>query len=102
MDANGLLSGAGSVIIDLQVHLFQAVKSKTLDLAQTINDRIYPLAKVFYSAPFLDMQNRMKEALVLLSRIEQAEVHPQLVKTPNQELKKLNQALKASGMGLAL
>lgn len=51
MDANGLLSGAGSVIIDLQVHLFQAVKSKTLDLAQTIKDRIYPLAKVFYSAP---------------------------------------------------
>jgi hypothetical protein len=48
------------------------------------------------------MQNRMKEALVLLSRIEQAEVHPQLVKTPNQELKKLNQALKASRIGHAL
>ena len=61
-----------------------------------------PWLRCFIPPPFLDMQNRVKEALVLLSRIEQAEVHPQLVKTPNQELKKLNQALKASGMGLAL
>ena len=102
MGANGLLSGAGSVIVDLQVQLFQAVKSKNLELAQAINDRIYPLAQVFYTPPFLDMHNRMKEALVLLGRIEQAHVRPPLVKIPNQDLVKLNQALKASRIGHAL
>ena len=68
MGANGLLSGAGSIIVDLQVSLFQAIKNKDLELAQTINERIFPLTQAFYSAPFLDMHNRMKEALVLLRR----------------------------------
>ena len=94
MGANGLLSGAGSVIVDLQVQLFQAVKSKNLELAQAINDRIYPLAQVFYTPPFLDMHNRMKEALVLLGRTDEAHVRPPLVKISDQELDRLNQALK--------
>ena len=34
------------------------------------NDRIYPLSQAFYAPPFLDMHNRMKEALVLLGRID--------------------------------
>jgi 4-hydroxy-tetrahydrodipicolinate synthase len=59
MGANGLLSGAGSVIADLQVALFRAVKAGDLILAQAINDRIYPLAQAFYAPPFLDMHNRM-------------------------------------------
>ena len=31
-----------------------------------LNDRIEPLMRVFYADPFVDMHNRMKEALVLL------------------------------------
>jgi 4-hydroxy-tetrahydrodipicolinate synthase len=56
MGAAGLLSGAGSVIADLQVALFAAVEDKDLALAQSLNDRIYPLAQAFYAPPFLDMQ----------------------------------------------
>src|SRR5690606_8519283 len=55
MGAKGLLSGAGSVMVDLQVALFQAVQSGDLKKAQAINDRIYPLAQAFYAPPFLDM-----------------------------------------------
>jgi 4-hydroxy-tetrahydrodipicolinate synthase len=98
MGPNGLLSGAGSVIVDLQVALFRAVKSGNLSLAQTINDRIYPLAQAFYTPPFLDMHNRMKEALVLLGRTERAIVRPPLAKLPQAEIDRLQQALKAAGV----
>jgi 4-hydroxy-tetrahydrodipicolinate synthase len=98
LGANGLLSGAGSVIADLQVALFQAVKAEDLKLAQSINDRIYPLAQVFYAQPFLDMHNRMKEALVILGRIEKAYVRPPLVKIPPTEIERLRKALQAAGM----
>jgi len=98
MGANGLLSGAGSVIVDLQVKLFQAVQNKDLELAQTLNDRIYPLAQAFYRPPFLDMHNRMKELLVILGRIEQCFVRPPLVKLGNEEIEILKLASKTAGL----
>lgn len=101
MGANGLLSGAGSVIADLQVALFRAVKAGDLTLAQAINDRIYPLAQAFYAPPFLDMHNRMKEALVLLGRVDKAVVRPPLMKISADELARLQAALQAGKIGKA-
>jgi 4-hydroxy-tetrahydrodipicolinate synthase len=98
MGAKGLLSGAGSVIPDLQVELFEAVQAKDLDRAQQINDRIVPLAQAFYTPPFLDMHNRMKECLVLLGRLEKAVVRPPLCKLPEAEIKRLAVALKQAGI----
>jgi 4-hydroxy-tetrahydrodipicolinate synthase len=98
MGANGLLSGAGSVIADLQVALFRAVKSGDLKAAQSINDRIYPLAQAFYAPPFLDMHNRMKECLVLLGRAGEAHVRPPLVKITQAEIGRLKDALKQAGV----
>src|SRR5579863_4286770 len=69
LGCNGLLSGSGSVIADLQSALFQAVQRNDLADARRINDRIEPIARVFYSEPWVDMHNRMKEALVLLGRL---------------------------------
>ena len=68
LGCKGLLSGSGSVIPDLQAQLFRAVQAGDLEAAQAINDRIYPLASVFYAQPWVDMHNRMKEALVLLGQ----------------------------------
>lgn len=98
MGANGLLSGAGSVIADLQVSLFKAVQNKDLSLAQEINDKIFPLAQTFYSPPFLDMHNRMKEALVLLGKLEQAIVRPPLMKLSDKEINNIKLALIKSNM----
>lgn len=89
----GLLSGAGSVIAELQVALFAAVQHKDLEKAQAINDHIYPLAQAFYRAPFLDMHNRMKECLVLLGLADKAVVRPPLMKLTTQEIQSLRQAL---------
>jgi 4-hydroxy-tetrahydrodipicolinate synthase len=99
MGANGLLSGAGSVIADLQVALFQAVQAKDLRRAQAINDRIYPLQQAFYAPPFLDMHNRMKECLVMLGRLDRAVVRPPLMKLGKAELDRLGEALRHAGLG---
>jgi 4-hydroxy-tetrahydrodipicolinate synthase len=96
MGANGLLSGSGSVIADLQVALFRAVKAGDLTRAQAINDRIYPLAQAFYAPPFLDMHNRMKEALVMLGRVDKAVVRPPLIKISAEEQARIKAALQAA------
>jgi 4-hydroxy-tetrahydrodipicolinate synthase len=98
MGPNGLLSGAGSVIADLQVALFRAVRAGDLKAAQAINDRIVPLSQVFYAPPFLDMHNRMKEALVLLGRLDKAVVRPPLVKITDAEIARIGQALRQAGI----
>ncbi len=93
MGCNGLLSGAGSVIADLQVALFEAVQADDLARAKALNARIYPLVQAFYAPPFLDMHNRMKEALVMLGRLERAVVRPPLMKLSDAELARLRSAL---------
>ena len=98
MGANGLLSGAGSVIADLQVALFNAVKSDDLKTAKALADRIWHTSQVFYSDPFGDMHNRMKEALVLLGRQERAVVRPPLVKLSETEIARIAEALDAAGL----
>ncbi len=98
LGANGLLSGSGSVIADLQVALFRAVQAGDLKAAQAINDRIVPLSQAFYAPPFLDMHNRMKEALVLLGRIDKAVVRPPLVKIGAAEIGRIKQALDQAGI----
>jgi 4-hydroxy-tetrahydrodipicolinate synthase len=42
MGAGGLLSGAGSVVADLHVALFEAVRDDDLATARAVNDRLYP------------------------------------------------------------
>ncbi len=96
MGADGLLSGAGSVVADLQVELFEAVRGGDLPRARRINDRLYPLQQAFYAPPFLDMHNRMKECLVMLGRLERAVVRPPLVKLPPAEIARLRAALESA------
>ncbi len=98
MGAQGLLSGAGSVIAALQVELFEAVQGRDLARAQAVNERIYPLAQAFYTQPFLDMHNRMKECLVLLGKLDKAVVRPPLLKLPAAEIESLRTALGAAGL----
>jgi 4-hydroxy-tetrahydrodipicolinate synthase len=98
LGCNGLLSGSGSVIADLQAQLFRAVKAGKLEEAKRIHDRITPTAEVFYSEPWVDMHNRMKEALVLLGRLPRAVVRPPLMKLPAQEIERIRVALVAAGL----
>jgi 4-hydroxy-tetrahydrodipicolinate synthase len=98
LGCNGLLSGSGSVIADLQAALWRAVQANDLARARELNDRIYPLAQAFYADPFADMHNRMKEALVLLGRIPCAAVRPPLAKLSAQEIERIGRALAEAGI----
>ena len=98
LGGNGLLSGSGSVIADLQAALFRVVKANDLAEARRLNDRIYPLARVFYAEPWADMHNRMKEALVLLGKLPRAVVRPPLVKLGRAEIERIRAALVDAGM----
>jgi 4-hydroxy-tetrahydrodipicolinate synthase len=93
LGCNGLLSGSGSVIADLQAQLFRAVQGNDLATAKRLNDRIYPTARVFYAEPWADMHNRMKEALVLMGRLPRAVVRPPLVKLARAEIERIREAL---------
>jgi 4-hydroxy-tetrahydrodipicolinate synthase len=63
-----------------------------------LNDRIYPMARAFYADPFIDMHNRMKEALVLLGKLPRAVVRPPLVKIGDAEIARIRQALIEAGL----
>ena len=95
---NGLLSGSGSVIADFQAQLFRAVQGNDLAAAKRVADRIEPVARVFYADPFVDMHNRMKEALVLLGKLPRAVVRPPLVKLAAPEIARIRQALIEAGL----
>ena len=98
LGCNGLLSGSGSVIADLQARLFRAVQGNDLAEAKRLNDRINPMARVFYADPAVDMHNRMKEALVLLGKLPRAVVRPPLVKLEAAEIERIRLALVEAGL----
>jgi 4-hydroxy-tetrahydrodipicolinate synthase len=98
LGADGAISGMGSVTADLQVELFEACSKGDLDGARRINDRLDPLVRVFYAPPFVDMHNRMKEALVLLGRIPAAHVRPPLTRISTGERDAIRRALVVSGL----
>ncbi len=98
LGADGAISGMGSVTADFQAELFEACQKGDLDGARRINDRLAPLVRVFYAPPFVDMHNRMKEALVLLGRIPAAHVRPPLTAVSATEREAIRAALVASGL----
>lgn len=98
LGCNGLLSGSGAVIADLQAQLWRAVQASDLAQARRLNDRIWPTAEVFYSEPWVDMHNRMKEALVLLGKLPRSTVRPPLVALPDAEIRRIGAALVAAGL----
>jgi len=98
LGCNGLLSGSGSVIADLQVALWEAVQANDLKRAKEINDQIHPTVEVFYADPFVDMHNRMKEALHILGRIPKPQVRPPLVKPTAGEIERIRAAMDKAGL----
>lgn len=98
LGADGAISGMGSVAADLQAELFACVQAGNLDAARHLNDRLEPLVRVFYAPPFVDMHNRMKEALAILGRIEQAIVRPPLQPISETERTRITEALSQSGL----
>jgi 4-hydroxy-tetrahydrodipicolinate synthase len=98
LGADGAISGMGSVTADLQGELFDLCQKGDVDGARRVNDRLDHLVRVFYAPPFVDMHNRMKEALVILGRIPAAHVRPPLTPVSDAERDAIRDALRAAGL----
>lgn len=98
LGCKGLLSGAGSVIAGLQADLLEAFEQNDLKRARAVNECIYPLASVFYCTPWVDMHNRMKEALVMLGKLPSATVRPPLMPLNSAEKERIRRALVLAGL----
>jgi 4-hydroxy-tetrahydrodipicolinate synthase len=98
LGADGAISGMGSVVADCQAEMFAHVQRGDLEAARTIHDRLDPLVRAFYAPPFLDMHNRMKEALAMLGRIERAVVRPPLCPIGDAERTAIRTALTSAGL----
>jgi 4-hydroxy-tetrahydrodipicolinate synthase len=96
--ADGILSGHGSLVADLHVELWRAVEGGDLAAARRCWDRIQPIAEACYVEPFLDGHNRMKEALAILGRIDEAHVRAPLQPIPDYEREQLAVAVEAAGL----
>ena len=96
--ADGILSGHGSLIADLHVEIFDAVRRGDLAAARRVSDRIYPLVRVFYAQPFLDMHNRMKEALAILGRIDESHVRPPLRRISDAQREEIRRVVAEAGL----
>ena len=96
LGADGSISGMGSVTADLHAELFRAVQEGDLEAGHQLNNRLAPLVEVFYAPPFVDMHNRMKEALAMLGRIDKAVVRPPLRRIGNEERERIRTALLRS------
>lgn len=91
--ADGILSGHGSLISDLQAAIFGAVRDNRLDIASTLYQRIQLLTASVYRPPMADMYTRIKEQLVMLGRIESAVSRPPLLPVSEDERRLLRKAL---------
>ena len=98
LGADGCISGMGSVAADLQAELLASVAAGDLAEVHRVNDRLAPLVSVFYAPPFVDMHNRMKEALAILGRIPAAHVRPPLTPVSDDERHRIRLALRAAGL----
>jgi 4-hydroxy-tetrahydrodipicolinate synthase len=98
LGADGAISGMGSVAADLQAELFAHVQRGDLEAARKVDDRLAPLVRAFYAPPFVDMHNRMKEALAILGRIDRAVVRPPLEPIGAAERAAIAEALARAGV----
>ncbi|MGD0976388.1 MAG: dihydrodipicolinate synthase family protein [Candidatus Korobacteraceae bacterium] len=98
LGADGTISGMGSVVADWQAQMFDAVQRGDMKAARALNDKHFVLGQAFYAPPFLDMHNRMKEALVMLGRLDLAVVRQPLEKIPPEDRERVRTALIKTGL----
>lgn len=98
LGADGILSGHGSVVVDLQRHLLDAVEGEDLPLAREFYRRIQVLTPSVYRHPLVDMYTRMKEQLVMLGRLDCAAARSPLLPLSPNERAELRDALVSAGL----
>jgi 4-hydroxy-tetrahydrodipicolinate synthase len=94
--ADGILSGHGSVVADLQAQIFGAMTAGDLASARVIAERLWPLTQVVYREPMADMHNRMKTIHYLRGDFPTPYVRPPLCPLGESELRAIRESLALS------
>jgi 4-hydroxy-tetrahydrodipicolinate synthase len=91
--ADGILSGHGSLIPELQVALFAAIAEQDLGQAREAADALYELTQVFYAPPIADGFTRMKLAATRLGRMSTPLVREPLLGLDQHEIQRVEAVL---------
>jgi 4-hydroxy-tetrahydrodipicolinate synthase len=91
--ADGVLSGHGSLIADVQVRAVDAVAREDLAEARAVAELLARLTDVFYAAPTADAHTRMKVASVMLGRLRCDAARGPLGEIGAQERQRIEEAV---------
>lgn len=91
--ADGILSGHGSLIPELQTALFDAVVEENFAVAREVASVLYQLTQVFYAPPIADGFTRMKLASARLGRLSGAYVRGPLLPLEEREAQRVEASL---------
>ena len=98
IEADGILSGHGSVIADLQADLLRLVQAGAMAAAGELYGRIQILTAAVCRSPMVNMYTRMKEQLVMLGRLDSAHVRTPLTPLSDRERGELRRSLVEAGL----
>lgn len=97
---DGALVGFASMIPEMIVDLYDAVKRGDLKEAMAIQIRINPLKEVVYGLgePTGDAHSRMKTAMVLMGRLRSATVRPPIRQSDQETVRRIEEVLEKAGL----
>lgn len=96
---DGTLVGFAALVPDLVAALFRAVRAGDLPRARALHDRMLPLVRTIYRRPPLARRHtRLKEALVVLGRLDRATMKPPRLPLPPEEREAVKRALAEAGL----
>lgn len=97
---DGALVGCASLIPELIVELFEAMRADDLERARRANDLIWPVKEAVYGAgePSGDAHARLKEGMAFRGLMRSPLVRPPVFKPSAEEIAAVRAALTASGL----
>lgn len=97
--SDGTLVGFAALVPDLVGALWRAVGAGDLARARELHDRMLPLVKAIYRQPPIARRHtRLKEALVMLGRLERAVMKPPRLPLPPEERDAVKRALMEASL----
>jgi 4-hydroxy-tetrahydrodipicolinate synthase len=97
--SDGTLVGFAALVPDLVGALWRAVREGDLVRARGLHDRMLPLVKTIYrQQPIARRHTRLKEALVMLGRLERAVMKPPRMPLPPDERDAVKRALMEASL----
>lgn len=97
--SDGTLVGFAALVPDLVGALWQAVRAGDLARARALHDRMLPLVRAIYRKPPIARRHtRLKEALVMLGRLDRAVMKPPRLPLPPDERDAVKRALMEASL----